>query len=115
MLDVPTDRIRAFIHEAETIALLDRLTAFRAGMREEVLPILENELRRRGVSADQIEAHQCEIDATVIWDMPGLARRCRYCERPATETSWDWFRLWETVPVFPMRFYFCADHAPQPD
>ena len=112
MLDVPSERIRAYIREADTVALLDRLTAFPAGMRSEVLPLVEDELRRRSVGVEQITAHQAEIDATVIWESPGLARRCRYCERPATESAWDWLRRWETVPVFPMRFYFCSTHAP---
>jgi hypothetical protein len=112
MLDVPSERIQAYIREAETIALLDRLTAFRAGMRPDVLPLVKDELRRRGIGAEQIAAHENEINAAVIWESPGLARRCRYCERPATDLTWDWFRLWETIPIFPMRFYYCPQHAP---
>jgi hypothetical protein len=107
-----SERLNAFIRGSPTIALLDRLTAFRSGMRPQVLPLMEAELRRRGVTAAAIAEHQAEVDATVIWQAPGLARRCRDCERPAVEVIWDWVRLWDRLPIWPAPFYYCADHCP---
>jgi hypothetical protein len=113
MLEVPSERLSAFIRDAPTIALLDRLTAFRSGMRVDVLPLIEAELRRRGVDSERIAEHRAEIEETVIWERPGMARRCRDCERPAVAFSWDWHRLVDRLPVWPARFFYCANHIPQ--
>ena len=113
MLDVPSKRLERFVHDAETEDLVNQVTAFRAGMRPDVLPLIEAELRRRGIGPDDVAAHQAEVDAAVIWQAPGLARKCRDCERPAVETRWDWHRLWNTVPILPARFYYCVAHCPR--
>jgi len=113
MLEVPSERLSAFIHEAPTVTLLDRLTAFRSGMRQDVLPLIEAELRRRGVNSERIAEHETEVEETVIWERPGMARRCRDCERPAVAFVWDWHRLVDRLPVWPARFFYCANHIPQ--
>jgi hypothetical protein len=112
MTEVPSERLNAFIREAPNVVLLDRLTAFRSGMRSEVLPLIEAELRRRGYDAADIADHQARIDETVVWERPGMARRCRDCERPAVATVWDWIRLWDRLPIWPTPFYYCDDHCP---
>ena len=46
------ERMKRNIHEADTLDLLDRITAFRQGLEPDAVALIEDELRQRGISAD---------------------------------------------------------------
>jgi hypothetical protein len=100
--------------KATTEDLLDRVTVYRDGMEPDALPILEGELRSRGVTAEQIEAHQQQRQNVVRFP-DGIAAKCsqRDCYRPAIVRRWGWHRLWFGLPVFPRLFYDCEEHQPK--
>ncbi len=102
------ERIRKNARETGTEELLDRITAYRSGMEPAAIEIIETELDRRGVGAEQIHEHE-ERRAGVLRD--GIvARCCSRCERPAVERRWGWHRLWGKLPVFPRLFWLCDVH-----
>ena len=112
MLEDAKDRIRANIQGAVTEDLLDRATVYRNGMKPEALELIEEELRRRGVTA----MHQIEHAArylNALWGQDGLVSYCDYCEHlvPAVWRGWRWY--WYLVPLFPIRVTLCASHAGQ--
>ena len=92
--------------QATTEDLLERVTVQRAGMEPEALEIFEDELRRRGVGREQIEAAR----RPTIAGAGGFAAACSFCRRPAVAQGWGWHRLWGRVPVFPRRFNYCEEH-----
>lgn len=96
--------------KASTEDLLDRLTVHRAGMEPEAIDIIEAELRDRGISRENIQAHAraCEEERLKLAD--GTSPTCRFCRRPAVVQAWGWHRLWGKVPVFPRPFYYCKVH-----
>jgi hypothetical protein len=106
------ERVRAIVRKATTEDLLDRVTVYRAGMEESALRVIEQELRARNISADEIEAHaeQRRQETTFLPD--GTAVRCSFCHRPAVAEGWGWHRLWGLVPLFPRFYYYCAEHQP---
>jgi hypothetical protein len=106
------DRVRENARKADTEDLLDRLTVYRAGMEPEALPVLEQELRSRGVSLDEIEAHGNQRALEVLTGPDGIAIPCSRCPRPAVTESWGWHRLWGRLPLFPRKFRYCRDHVP---
>lgn len=108
-LEFDSDRVLANARQACTEDLLDRVTAYRDGMEPEALAIIEAELARRGVRPAEIDAHAAQM-GDVILRSDGIAARCSFCERPAVSHGWSWHRLWNIVPVFPRRHYFCAEH-----
>lgn len=100
------ERVRSNVRKAETADLLDRATVYRDEMESEALAIIEDELRTRGVTAVEIEAHARRREGHV------LAARCSFCRRPAVATGWGWHRLWGFLPVFPRRYRYCESHRP---
>jgi hypothetical protein len=112
MLEFDANRVRLNARQATTEDLLDRLTVYRTGMEPEALPIIEAELRERGVGAEQIAAHEEQRmqETTLLAD--GTAARCSYCHRPAVAEGWGWHRLWGVCPVFPRHFRYCSEHRP---
>ncbi len=62
------DRVLANARQATTEDLLNRVTAYRAGMEPEALAIIEAELKRRGVRPDQIEGHAQQLQQAIIGD-----------------------------------------------
>ena len=115
MLEFDPERVRTNARNATTEDLLDRVTVYRAGMEAEALEIIEAELRERGVSADEVDAH-AELRRSEIRELPdGTARPCSFCHRPAVAEGWDWHCLWGLLPVFPRYFYYCAEHQPRTD
>jgi hypothetical protein len=104
------ERVRQNVAKATTEDLLDRCTVYRAGMEETALPIIDAELRRRGVTADEIHTHWETKRASVLMSGP-TARRCSFCERPAVSRGWAWHRLWGKIPLFPRIFLFCEEHG----
>ena len=106
------ERVKRNIREAETIDLLDRITAYREGMEPEAIAEIEDELRRRGVTAEDILAHAEHWQRQAVRHPDGLPARCAFCARPAVAQGWGWHRLWGLLPLFPRRYYYCADHRP---
>lgn len=106
------DRVRQNARQADTEDLLDRVTVYRADMEPAALDLIEDELRTRGVTVDQIEAHAQKREAVAIPFDDDAAARCSFCRRPAVEEGWGWHRLWGLLPVFPRRFCYCDRHRP---
>src|SRR5437763_8696423 len=108
MLDYDPDKVRENVRKADTDDLLDRVTVYRTGMEPDALYVIEEELRRRGVTAAEIDAHarrRGEAGAGGADDVPA---RCDLCARPAVVRRWGWHRLWGLLPLFPRRFRYCA-------
>jgi hypothetical protein len=99
------------VREATTEDLLDRITAFRAGMEADAIPIIEAELGRRGIGPVDIRRHETENCEGVVLRPEGFAYRCNFCRRPAVLRRWGWHRLWGLVPILPTMISYCARHA----
>jgi hypothetical protein len=73
------DRWKANATGAKSEELLDRVTVLRAGMEAEALEVIEDELRSRGVTDEQVEKHR------LFWVVPVFPRwvpSCReHCSR----------------------------------
>lgn len=104
-------RVQANVQQASTEDLLDRITAYRAGLEPAAIALIEEELQRRGVTAAQIAAH-AQTRQDCLYDAAGVALTCSRCSRPAVVAAWGWHRLWGVVPLFPRRFPYCAVHQP---
>ena len=104
-------RVEQNVRSAVTEDLLDRATVYRAGMEPDALGLIDEELRRRGVSREEIEAHAQQ--RKTIEDSSGLPLKCRRCTRPATVQVWGWHWLWGLVPVFPRLYAYCDQHPPK--
>jgi hypothetical protein len=107
-------RVQANVRTAATEDLLDRATVYRAGLEPEALPVILEELRSRGVTAEAIVRHE-ETRQGAVRDPAGVARLCAHCRKPAVTAEWRWHRMFGKVPVFPRRFYLCADHRTSSD
>jgi hypothetical protein len=108
MFEFNRERVQWNAREATTEDLLDRATVYGEGMEPEALDIIEAELRHRGVTREQQEAHAAR--QREAW-AGGPAPRCSWCDRPAVGQRWGWHRLWGWVPVFPRPFRYCTEHA----
>jgi hypothetical protein len=126
VLPFNAERVRTNAQQATTEDLLDRITVYRSGMEPEAVFIIEDELRRRGVDDDTIEAHAAERGFKAILHADGTALKCSFCHRPAVAQGWGWHWLslpiWgkrrPVVPVFPRYLRYCSEHepgAPPPD
>ena len=113
MLSDP-ERMKRNIHDAQTLDLLDRVTAFRPGLEPQAVGWIEEELVQRGISAEDVLAHADHFSRNAIYLSDGTAARCSFCARPAVARDWGWHRFWGLVPVFPRRYYYCADHHLKP-
>ena len=112
-LDLDLERVRANAGESATEELLDDLTVYREGMEPAALDVIEEELRRRGVTPDAIAEHERGRRETVLFDAEGVAVKCCKCRRPAVVEGHDWHRLWGVLPLFHRRFAWCEVHAPK--
>lgn len=104
------DRVRANVKRAATDDLLDRATVYRAGLEPDALPVILDELRARGVTAEDVVRHE-EERREVIVHPSGVARPCARCPKPAIVREWGWHRMFGKLPLFPRRVYLCADHS----
>jgi len=107
-MQLDLERIRKNVRAAGTEELLDRITAYRAGMEPAAIEIIEAELDRRGIGEDELREH-AERRAGAM-QRGGVARRCSLCERPAVERRWGWHRFWGKLPIFPRLFWYCEVH-----
>jgi hypothetical protein len=108
------ERVRRDISQAETSDLVDRITAYRQGMEPEAVEMIEEELRRRGITAEDILARADNVQRAALSGDDGTAARCSFCNRPAVARRWGWHRLWGVVPLFPRAYFYCAMHQPEP-
>jgi hypothetical protein len=104
------ERVMVNAGQAGTEDLLDRVTVFREGMDPAALPILEQELRARGVTQQNIQAHAATRLQQRIVLSKGAPARCSCCQKPAVTTVRDWYRVWGFLPLFPRSFHYCAEH-----
>jgi hypothetical protein len=122
-------QVAEYIRGADTEELLDRVTVYRQGMEPAALDLMEGELDRRGVTRDQIAAHDAKRRESAIILSDGTAMRCSFCDRPAVlqARGWHWMKLripfvalligrgdaplGFSIPIFPMRFAYCEFHA----
>jgi hypothetical protein len=104
------ERVKKNAKESTDEDLLDRVTVYRAGIEEPALEVLEQELRSRGVTDEQVEAHR-EMSRNVLWEKPGLAWRCGFCDRPAVVELVRWHRLLGIFPLFPRLVRCCREHG----
>ena len=60
MLPLHLERVRDNARKAETEDLLDRITVYRAGMEDAALEIIDEELRHREISGEDIRPARAE-------------------------------------------------------
>lgn len=107
-------RVQENVRTASTLDLLDRATIYRAGLEPAAVPVILEELRTRGVSAEALVAYE-RIRVAVIYDASGTALTCQWCPRPAVTREWGMHRLFGVFPVFPRQFYLCDEHRDPDD
>jgi hypothetical protein len=107
------EKVLLNVRQATTEDLLDRVTVYREGMELEAITIIERELRDRGVTPEEIDAHRERARQEVLMGPDGVAAKCSFCQRPAVTAGWTMHRLWGKIPLFPRHFRYCKDHAPQ--
>ena len=115
------EKVRENVRKSETEDLLDRVTVYRADMEPDALYVIEEELRRRGVTAADIDAHARRREEAGLCEDGGMPARCSFCNRAAVVRGWGWHRyqgcwlparLKGRLPLFPRRFWYCAAHRP---
>jgi hypothetical protein len=111
MLPFDRERVLANVRNADTEDLFERVTAYRAGMEPEAIEIIEAELLERGVTAEEIAAHEERWQQEGIVLEDGVVAKCSFCRRPAVGRSWGWHRLWGVLPLFPRQMHYCTDHV----
>jgi hypothetical protein len=111
-MELNLERVRANVVAADTEDLLDRATIYRAEMEPLALEIVEEELWRRGITANDREAHDEVRRQTALTRPDGTVVKCDDCHRPAVVSRWGWHRFWGRWPLFPRMVSFCADHRP---
>jgi hypothetical protein len=109
------DRVRANVRRASTEDLLDRATVYREGMEPAALDIIDRELWERGVGPAERDAHERHRRSSMLTGPDGLPVKCRRCDRPAVVECRGWHRLLKLLPLFPRRFAYCEEHAPDED
>ena len=91
------------ISKADTEDLLDRFTAYRAGMEPTALDMIEKELYRRNVTGAQIAAHREACERECVFESDGTAKMCSYCRKPAVGEGLGWLKLLWLLPLIPRR------------
>lgn len=109
-MDFDLNRVRLNVRESSTEDLLDRATVYRAGVEQEALAVILEELRSRGFSPAAVVQHEQEARAGVLFDDSGTAMVCVRCTKPAVAQEWTWHRLFGKLPLFPRYAYLCEDH-----
>src|SRR5207302_104463 len=83
MLEFDSEKVRRNVRAATTEDLLDRVTAYRAGMEADAIVMIEAELAGRGAARADIEQYEADHCADLIRRPEGFAYRCSFCHRPA--------------------------------
>jgi hypothetical protein len=111
-VDLDEQKLRDNIDRSDNDDLLDRVTAYRAGMEPAAIEWIERELHRRGVTAAQIQeyAETCQRDC--VFDQNGSAKMCSFCRRPAVREGWGWHALLGMITIIPCWLRYCKDHDP---
>jgi len=113
-MEFDLQRVRANVRNASTEDLLDRATVYRAGLEPAALPVILEELRSRGVTAEAVVAHEGSRQPA-LYDDTGTAITCQRCRKPAVVRQWGWHRMFGKLPVFPRPFYLCNEHRLRED
>ena len=113
MLPFEPVAVKKNVCQSTTEDLLDRITAFRAGMEPDAIPIIEAELERRGIDRDAVRCHEAEHCNDLVLRPEGFAYRCSFCRKPAVIRRWGWHRLWNLLPILPTVLSYCSVHAEQ--
>ncbi|QVL33129.1 hypothetical protein KIH39_04220 [Telmatocola sphagniphila] len=113
MLEFDAARCRTNVRKAETGDLLDRITVFREDLEPGAVPIIERELRDRGI--DALAISQYEQKRPRIKASAGYVLKCSLCHRPAINQAWGWHKMWGFLPVFPRLMRWCEEHQPRSD
>ena len=108
-----SERIRRNVRDTDTEDLLDRVTAYRAGLEPEAIAIIEEELHQRGIGPGEIEDHRRASAESCLENADGTLASCSFCRHPAIAERWGWFRLWRKVPLFPWKYRYCSEHLPK--
>ena len=98
------------IGKVGTEDLLDRITAYGAGMEPDAIDMIEQELHRRGITAAEIQERQVTCQRECVFDEYGVAKMCSHCRKPAVGEGWRWHMILGRLPVFPRWMCFCKDH-----
>ncbi|MCS7158912.1 MAG: hypothetical protein RMJ19_00435, partial [Gemmatales bacterium] len=85
VLELNTRRLLANAAKAETLELLDRVTVLREYLEAEAVEIAEAELARRGITPEEIAAHERKWKHRVLRDENGMVFCCSCCGRAAIE------------------------------
>jgi len=112
MLEFNRAKVERNVRDADTDDLLDRVTAYRAGMEPEAVEIIEAELARRGVDRAAIADYEAAACGDVVRRPEGFAYRCSFCDRPAEVRRWGWHRFWGLFPILPRVLNYCRWHVP---
>jgi hypothetical protein len=110
MLGFDAEKVAENARKSPTEDLLDRVTIYRGNLEPEAIPILEQELERRGVSAAEVAAHRERQQGEHVTTVSGYVLSCSLCRRPAVAERWGWHWLWGVLPVFPRRMRLCQEH-----
>lgn len=110
-MELDLRKVASYMRRAETEELLDRVTVYRDEMEPAAVDLIEGELARRGLTAEEIADHDARRRDSLIRRPDGGVRRCGLCDRPAVREAWGWHRLWGKLPLFPRRFAYCEAHA----
>src|SRR3954470_18759196 len=103
------DDVRANVRKSSTEDLLDRATVYQAALEPEALPLILEELKARGVTAEAIVEHERRRRSVAV-DERGVPHKCSECLRPAVVQEWGWHQLFGKLPVFPRLFWRCKVH-----
>ena len=98
------------IGKADTDDLIDRITAYRAGMEPKAIELIEDELQRRGVTEASIDRYRRDCQAECLFYADGTAKVCSFCRKPAVAECWGWHRLMGKIPIVPRLLRYCSQH-----
>jgi hypothetical protein len=111
MMDFDEKKSLLNICQAESDDLLDRITAFRAGMEPAAIEMIEQELHRRGVSQAKINERTEECKRECLFHADGTAKKCVLCRKPAVSETMGWHKLFGILPLFPLPMCYCKEHS----
>jgi hypothetical protein len=105
------EKLRANVRAATNEDLLDRATVYREQMEPEALDLIDEELRARDISDEEIAEHAEHRQQTMLWWPDGVPMKCHYCHCPAVAREWRWVWWRGLIPLFPNLLPCCEEHA----